>query len=370
MKNNNRLMMWGLIVMFISFIAGCGGAEVGSQGGGSVTSSASPSASPSTLLVKSTAPANASVGASTHEKVAVQFNNDMDASTINTTTISLKESDGTSVAGTISYDSTSHTVTLTPATNLKENMTFHVKVTTAAKSTEGISLASDFDSIFTTGTSEVIVKPTVSSVTPQNNEINVSTHDKVAIQFNTEMDASMINTTNILITGPNGVTVTGTVSYDSTTHTATFVPSNQLTANTTYHLKVTTDVKSAAQASLAGNFESNFTTSEAASPSVSTTSPINNTTNVSLNEHISVQFNEAMDASTINTANILITGPNGATIAGTISYNDTTHVALFTPASSLTANTSYHVTVTTGVKNAAQVFLTSNFQSAFTTANL
>ena len=93
-------------------------------------------------------------------------------------------------------------------------------------------------------------------------------------------------------------------------------------------------------------------------------SPAANATNVALNKVISVSFSEAMNASTFN--NLTFTLKQGSTtIIGSVEYSGIT--ATFTPASALSPNTVYVVTITTGVKNTTGKSIAENIIWNFTT---
>lgn len=101
-------------------------------------------------------------------------------------------------------------------------------------------------------------------------------------------------------------------------------------------------------------------------PAITAKSPSANATNVPLNKVISVTFNMAMDASTINSTSFTL--KQGTTsISGTIVYQGTT--ATFTPISPLSAGTTYSVTVTTDVKSAAGISIAANNSWTFTTGS-
>ena len=128
---------------------------------------------------------------------------------------------------------------------------------------------------------------------------------------------------------------------------------------------------------LAGNalaleFTSTFTTTagaDATAPTVTAVSPTNLAIGVSVNSVVTVTFSEGMDPTTITgtTFNLKVTA-GGAVVAGSVSYNSATNVATFTPTASLTSNTNYTVTVTTGVKDLAGNAMAAQFTSTFTTA--
>ncbi|WP_316348563.1 Ig-like domain-containing protein [Desulfuromonas acetoxidans] len=60
--------------------------------------------------------------------ISVTFDEPLDATTIDLATISLEDGDGNAVAGTVSYDDSTYTVTFTPATVLQSLTTYTVDV--------------------------------------------------------------------------------------------------------------------------------------------------------------------------------------------------------------------------------------------------
>jgi len=100
-------------------------------------------------------------------------------------------------------------------------------------------------------------------------------------------------------------------------------------------------------------------------PAVSSTNPTNGAIGVAV---ISAAFNEAMDASTINTATFMVKGPGVTPVAGSVSYDGTSYVATFTPSSGLPLSTAFAATITTGVKDAAGNAIASTYVWNFSTA--
>lgn len=103
-------------------------------------------------------------------------------------------------------------------------------------------------------------------------------------------------------------------------------------------------------------------------PLVVSTVPANGATAVPTAQVITATFNQAMDATTINTSTFTVTGPAGAAVTGTVTFSGTT--ATFTPAASLAATTLYTATITTGAKNPSGTALASNFVWTFTTGTI
>jgi hypothetical protein len=103
--------------------------------------------------------------------------------------------------------------------------------------------------------------PTATSTNPLHNVTGVPRNQAIAFTFSEAMDASTINaSTFILKQGTNAVP--GVVTYSGTT--ATFTPTNVLTAATVYTATMTTGAKTLAGNSLAVNSVWSFTTAGSA----------------------------------------------------------------------------------------------------------
>jgi Ice-binding-like/Bacterial Ig-like domain len=83
---------------------------------------------------------------------------------------------------------------------------------------------------------------------------------------------------------------------------------------------------------------------------------------------ISATFSKAMNPATITSSTFTLTAPGGANVAGAVTYNTTTNIATFKPASSLALNTAYTATITTGAADTFGNTLAANFVWTFTTA--
>jgi hypothetical protein len=102
-----------------------------------------------------------------------------------------------------------------------------------------------------------VVNTTASSTDPLNNVTGVSRNKEVAFTFSEAMDPLTINATTFML--KQGTTaVPGTVTYSGST--ATFTPTNTLSASTVYTATMTTGAKSLTGHSLAANSVWSFTT--------------------------------------------------------------------------------------------------------------
>jgi len=73
--------------------------------------------------------------------------------------------------------------------------------------------------------------------------------------------------------------------------------------------------------------------------------PLCGAAGVALNSTITATFSEAMDPSSINGTSFRVTGPGTTVVPGSVTYSATTNVATFTPASNLTFNTTYLISI-------------------------
>jgi formylmethanofuran dehydrogenase subunit C len=100
-------------------------------------------------------------------------------------------------------------------------------------------------------------------------------------------------------------------------------------------------------------------------PTVSSTNPIDGATGVAV---ITASFSEAMSASTITASSFSVSGPGPTLVTGTVAYDASSDIAMFTPTSALAAGTVYIATITTGATDVAGNALAINHAWSFTTS--
>jgi hypothetical protein len=230
--------------------------------------------------------------------------------------------------------------------------------------------------IFATGCSDqpnpAAAAPTAVSANPVNAAAGACPNTMVTVTFSKAMNPATISGTTFIVTGPALAAVSGVVSYDATSDTATFSPSASLALNTIFTATVTTGAQDMAGKALASNYVWSFTTGNttclAGPPTVVSMAPANNATGVCPNTLAVATFSEAMNPSTISATTFTLTGPSAAAVAGVVAYDAPDYVATFTPASTLALNTTYTATVTTGAQdllgNAVAVDATWSFMTA------
>jgi hypothetical protein len=322
--------------------------------------------------VSSVSPANGATNVSTSVTVVATFSEAMDATTINGSTVTLKQtSSGAAVSGTVTYNSGARTVSFTPSAALSNTTSYTLTISAAAKDTAGNAMAAAFSSGFTTKALADTTPPDILTTSPLNGAAGVATDAIITITFSEALAPATVNssTISLRVTG-SGPAIAGTVTYNSASGTATLTPSSALSNNTSYTVTVSAGIKDLAGNPLPSLLTFNFlTVAPGTPPTVIASVPAGGATNVAVTSPVSVTFSKDMDASTINGATfILRMNSTGADVAGTVSYDPGTRAAAFTPAAGLLANgIGYTATVTTAARDIGGLGLSSNFIFSFTT---
>jgi hypothetical protein len=202
-------------------------------------------------IITATSPTNNETGVVLNKVVNATFNMPMDATTINTTTFTLKQG-ATPIVGVVTY--AANKAFFTPNTDLTANTVYTATLTAGVKNTANTALAANYVWNFTTGTS---VAPKVILTDPTDNTSGVLLNKVVTATFDVPMDALTITATTFTL--KQGTTsVLGTVSYSGTM--ASFTPTNPLLANAVFTATITTGAKNLTGVSIATNYVWNFTT--------------------------------------------------------------------------------------------------------------
>ena len=101
-------------------------------------------------------------------------------------------------------------------------------------------------------------------------------------------------------------------------------------------------------------------------PTVTAMTPGEDSFGLAINSKLTATLSEAMDPALINTANFRLAEGDNA-IPGTVSYDSTNHIAVFTPTSSFAPNTRFTATIVTGIKDLGNNPLTTDFAWCFST---
>lgn len=375
-ESRTSIALFILLFLILSLMVGCGGGGGGGDGG---------SVGPTDFTAPSVTgmfPAEDSFENPTNTKLTATFSEKMVPSMINSNNFRLAREDA-SIAGTVSYDAVNNIAVFAPASALMPNARYTATVITGIQDLSGNVLNRDFAWCFTTAATGDNSTPSISAFNPSNAATDVAVNRKLSVTFSEEMNSSTLTPANFNVTGPGATKVSGTVAYLN--GTAVFKPSKMLAQNSTYTATVSAKVLDLAGNNLAADTSWSFSTgsgSDVDAPVVLSTSPAHGETGVAISRTINVTFSELMDPTTVSTENFLV-GADGMAVVGTVAFDANTNSAIFTsithlttpvishptPVTNLQPNTTYTVTLTTGVKDLAGIPLATNKVWSFTTGS-
>jgi hypothetical protein len=214
------------------------------------------------------------------------------------------------------------------------------------------------------------VCPEVILTSPVNGATSVALNKVITATFNEVMNAATITQASFVIMKGTALKATaltpvlGVVTYTGTT--ASFTPSSPLEPTTNYYGTIKTSVKDLNGNALQVDYEWAFSTSTI--PAVTSTTPLNLATNVALNQVISYNFSEPMNAASITAASTFTLKQGTTLIAGSVTYSGT--LGTFTPTANLLPNTLYTATISTDAKSLIVNSIASNYVWTFTTSKI
>lgn len=113
-----------LVIVAAMAMAGCGSDDGGGGGNDSGNSTATDTSPPA---IVSSSPIKGATKIAVTSGIQISFNESLDASSINTTTVSLKNSIG-NVSGSLTYDGPSKSITFRPSQTLKYDETYTLTI--------------------------------------------------------------------------------------------------------------------------------------------------------------------------------------------------------------------------------------------------
>lgn len=238
-------------------------------------------------------------------------------------------------------------ITIDPVSSLDYASVYTVQITSGRiKDINGLTLGAATWSF----TTEKGAQPTIDTRYPSSGATNIPVGATVTVKFSKAMNSSTINGNNIYLT-KSGSKIRATVSYNSTTRTASVKPSSNLSYSTAYYVNLTSGIKDTTGNALQQtNWK--FTTGSSDSAQVSSKNPADNAKNVPLDKVITFKFSRSMNSSSINKDNIYLKRSGSTTkLSASVKYDSGTRIVTLTPANDLRFDTEYTVFVTDNVKD-------------------
>ena len=326
--------------------------------------------------ITSVSPVNGATGVAASSTASAVFSEAMNASTINSTNIELRNSSNVLIAATVSYNANTNTTTLTPSSPLVNSTSFTVTIKGGAsgvKDAAGNAMVNNYSWSFTTEAGDII-PPIVTSVTPLNGATNVNTSANIVANFSEPLNAATVTNTSFQLRDAGNNLITASVNTLS--GQITLDPVSNLLAGTVYTATISggvSGVKDLAGNTLVNNYSWSFTTDvgDIIPPTVTSVAPLNGATSVDVVGNIAANFSEAVNASTVTTTTFQLRDAGNNLIPASVST--LSGQIILDPTSTLSASKVYTATITggaSGVKDLAGNALASNYSWSFTTSSV
>ncbi len=345
--------------------------------------------------VSVTDPANNATSVAPNTTISVTFSEAMNTSTITTNTTNTVcsgsiqvSTDGFLTCIQMNADPVSSngdkTFTVTPAALLASDTSHDIKVTTDVTDMSANALAAEFTMANGFRTASDTTAPTIVSIQPGDTSTDIPINTTIVVTFDESMDTSTVTdiTADTTCSGSIQVSVDdfGTcIQMDAlpvasnNDRTFTLTPTANLTAGSTYKVKILTDVTDVVGNALSSVYTTatGFTTGSYTAPKVTSTTPEDDSSNIAVNSSMAVTFSEAIDPSTVTT-NTTDTACSGTFQVSTDDFTtcvqmsavpsssngDTTFTV--TPAAELVFNKLVKIKITAGVQNPSGTPLLGN----------
>jgi len=318
-------------------------------------------------------PPNGSVNVGDNANIRVRFSKAINPLSVSGSTITISGGSVTQMPYTVSFISTQE-VLIVPYTPLPDatQMTLTISGVTDVAGNAVVAQTTQF----TTGTGPDVTIPVVVSANPYSGESNVPLNATIQLQVNEPVDPGTVNSSTFTVRdSTTSQTVVGSYSVSVDGQTISFVPSVPLAVSRNYTVSFVfaffgiTDVAgnrmSATNSSLSNFSFTTGTTSNTTQPQVIGVSPANGLTGVRINAQVVIQFNEPVDALTVNQ----VTLSGGGTVNVTRTLTNGNQTLVLVPVVPLITSTSYTLTIT-GVQDIAGNSLGAPVTTGFTTGTV
>jgi hypothetical protein len=324
--------------------------------------------------VLTTNPVSDTKGTPLNTIIQIQYDEPLQASTINSTNIELYQvSTGTILTPTLSLVGNGQVINIAPTSNLVAGSGYSVYINSQGNvtNTKGVPVES-YELDFTAGTAVDNAAPTIVSQAPTNNSSNIGTNALVSVNFNKVINPVSVTGSTIQLSAGSLTEVPSSISFSPDYTRATITPLAPLPPSTQMTL-VINGVTSEAGKSVTKT-TTTFTT--AAQPDFNAASVLNSSvqngqTNVPVNSVFTMQFSKAMDIGSVDIANVGVSASDcgATTIPATISWSSDQTTISIVPSSPLGVGEQYYLfsnSLTDLAGNPQQTFCNS-FTTSFST---
>lgn len=272
--------------------------------------------------------------------LTLMLDRELDPATVDDGDVTLTAFDGTPVAGSVALDNAARTLTFRPADALEPFTSYTARVGTGVRSWRGDPSAAHAWT-FSTGPG---TPPVVVARTPAPGASAVPTDAAVTARFDRRLDATTVTGASFGVRpAAGGAAVAATVTYDPAARTARLTPAARLAPSTAYTAELTTAIRAADGTAMAAGQSWGFTTG--VNLQVTGRAPAASASGVSPAANVRATFSRPADPATLTGSTVRLTGPGGAAVAGSVTYDGASRTVTLTPSEPLALSTTYAVAI-------------------------
>ena len=181
--------------------------------------------------------------------ISVGFSKDMNSSTLNSNTITVKDASNNAVAGNYAYTSTTKTVKFTPTSSLSYSTRYGVTILSGSSGVKdsqgnnfdgnanGVAEDAPTDNYGFGFTTVAPTPPDVTSISPADASTNVALNQNIVIVFTKNLNSNTVSSSTIQV-AIGSTSVAGTITYNDLDKSVTFTPSSNYTGGATITVTV------------------------------------------------------------------------------------------------------------------------------------
>ncbi|HEY5329958.1 MAG TPA: Ig-like domain-containing protein [Acidobacteriaceae bacterium] len=270
------------------------------------------------------------------------------------------------LAGTVQVLDNGYTIQFTPSTPFTPGALVQWWITSQLYDATYGSPFTTTDGYFHVAASLGAAVPVIQASSPANGANPVSLNSIFDVQFNTPLDPSTVNSTNIYVLDSHtNLHVAATYSMPQPNEVR-IVPTSPVSPSSYIYIYVTTGLHSSTSVPAQANdfYSYTGTTQDATLPSIVSAVPYNGAGNVGVNESPQVVFSKVMDPVSVNGTTFQVSNA-GTPLTGTYFIDNTDTRVTFTPDAPLPANTNLVMTINGVLDRVGHpASFTSHFQTA------
>ncbi len=187
-------------------------------------------------IVTATTPTAGSTGASVDANLTVVFSEGMDPTSINSSSLELRDIAGRSVVTAVTYDAVTSSAIVDPAGPLAASVQYRLTVrggSAGVRDSTGVPLETDMSFVFTTAGADA-APPSVLGTWPLRDAADFGVDAEITAIFTEPMAPGSISGTTVQLRDSNGNVVAAAVSYDPGTNAAVINPTTPLANSREY----------------------------------------------------------------------------------------------------------------------------------------